>query len=313
MTRAEFCAFVRMHDNFVILTHRRPDGDTIGCASALCLGLRQLGKTAFVLKNEQFTPRFQPFLDGLACETLPVDVTVISTDIASEGLLSFDAVRMDLTPVCAVDHHGSNSLACPKLVEADKAACGEIVHAILQELGVTVTKRIAECLYVAVSTDTGCFKYNNTTAETFAATAELLKAGADNKGVNLAFFNKISAAKMKLEGLIYSGIRFFRDGDVAVAVVTKDMIAQCGAGEEDMDDIAGLAARAESAKISITVREKDKRLCRISVRTSDGINASRICEVFGGGGHAAAAGCTIEAEPERAVRMLMEVIDEVCK
>ena len=103
------------------------------------------------------------------------------------------------------------------------------------------------------------------------------------------------------------------DGDVAVAVVTKDMIAQCGAGEEDMDDIAGLAARAESAKISITVREKDKRLCRISVRTSDGVNASRICEVFGGGGHAAAAGCTIEAEPERAVRMLMEVIDEVCK
>ena len=128
MTRAEFCAFARAHDNFVILTHRRPDGDTIGSAGALCLGLRQLGKTAFVLTNEQFTPRFDPFLDGLVCEALPAGATVISADIASEGLLSFDAVRMGLTPVCAVDHHGSNSLACPKLVEADKAACGEIIH-----------------------------------------------------------------------------------------------------------------------------------------------------------------------------------------
>ncbi|MFR4068614.1 MAG: DHH family phosphoesterase [Oscillospiraceae bacterium] len=147
MTRAEFCAFVRGHDNFVILTHRRPDGDTIGCASALCLGLRQLGKSAAVLRNEQFTPRFAALLEGLVCEDAPADACVISTDIASEGLLSFDAVRLELTPVCAVDHHGSNSLACPKLVEADKAACGEIVHALLTELGVTVTKRIAECLH----------------------------------------------------------------------------------------------------------------------------------------------------------------------
>ncbi len=99
MTRAEFCAFARAHDNFVILTHRRPDGDTIGSASALCLGLRQLGKTAFVLTNEQFTPRFTPFLDGLVCGALPAGATIISADIASEGLLSFDAVRMGLIPV----------------------------------------------------------------------------------------------------------------------------------------------------------------------------------------------------------------------
>ena len=95
-----------------------------------------------MLQNEQFTPRFAALLEGVVCEDAPADACVISTDIASEGLLSFDAVRLGLTPVCAVDHHGSNSLACPKLVEADKAACGEIVHALLTELGVTVTKRI---------------------------------------------------------------------------------------------------------------------------------------------------------------------------
>ena len=199
MTRAEFCAFARAHDNFVILTHRRPDGDTIGSAGALCLGLRQLGKTAFVLTNEQFTPRFDPFLDGLVCEALPAGATVISADIASEGLLSFDAVRMGLTPVCAVDHHGSNSLACPKLVEADKAACGEIIHAILLELGVTVTKRIAECLYVAISTDTGCFKFSNTTSNTHRTAAALIEAGADVYPINKLFFDTKSFSRLRME------------------------------------------------------------------------------------------------------------------
>ena len=199
MTRAEFCAFLREHDNFVILTHRRPDGDTIGCASALCLGLRQLGKSAAVLQNEQFTPRFAALLEGVVCEDAPADACVISTDIASEGLLSFDAVRLGLTPVCAVDHHGSNSLACPKLVEADKAACGEIVHALLTELGVTVTKRIAECLYTAISTDTGCFKFSNTSANTHRTAAALIDAGADVYPINKVFFDTKSFARLRLE------------------------------------------------------------------------------------------------------------------
>ena len=208
MTRAEFCAFARAHDNFVILTHRRPDGDTIGSAGALCLGLRQLGKTAFVLTNEQFTPRFDPFLDGLVCEALPAGATVISADIASEGLLSFDAVRMGLTPVCAVDHHGSNSLACPKLVEADKAACGEIIHAILLELGVTVTKRIAECLYVAISTDTGCFKFSNTTSNTHRTAAALIEAGADVYPINKLFFDTKSFSRLRMEAKLTETMEF---------------------------------------------------------------------------------------------------------
>ena len=229
MTRAEFCAFARAHDNFVILTHRRPDGDTIGSAGALCLGLRQLGKTAFVLTNEQFTPRFDPFLDGLVCEALPAGATVISADIASEGLLSFDAVRMGLTPVCAVDHHGSNSLACPKLVEADKAACGEIIHAILLELGVTVTKRIAECLYVAISTDTGCFKFSNTTSNTHRTAAALIEAGADVYPINKLFFDTKSFSRLRMEAKLTETMEFYADGTVGVCVMPKRLLAEFSA------------------------------------------------------------------------------------
>ena len=293
MTRAEFCAFVRIHDNFVILTHCRPDGDTIGCASALCLGLRQLGKTAFVLKNEQFTPRFQPFLDGLVCETLPVDVTVISTDIASEGLLSFDAVRMDLTPVCAVDHHGSNSLACPKLVEADKAACGEIVHAILQELGVRVTKRIAECLYVAVSTDTGCFKFSNTSANTHRTAAALIEAGADVYSINKVFFDTKSFSRLRLEAKLTDSMEFYADRAVGVCVMPKSLLAEFSVTEDDLDSISGFARSIEGVKIGVMIREVEDGLGKISLRTEAPYDAAKICGLLGGGGHAAAAGASV--------------------
>ena len=308
MTRAEFCAFVRMHDNFVILTHRRPDGDTIGCASALCLGLRQLGKTAFVLKNEQFTPRFQPFLDGLVCETLPVDVTVISTDIASEGLLSFDAVRMDLTPVCAVDHHGSNSLACPKLVEADKAACGEIVYALLQELSVTVTKRIAECLYVAVSTDTGCFKFSNTSANTHRTAAALIEAGADVYPINKVFFDTKSFSRLRLEATLTDTMEFYADGAVGVCVMPKSLLAEFSVTEDDLDSISGFARSIEGVRIGVMIREVEDGLGKISLRTEAPYDAAQICGLLGGGGHAAAAGASVPGGVEGAKAAILQAL-----
>ena len=313
MTRAEFCAFARAHDNFVMLTHRRPDGDTIGSASALCLGLRQLGKTAFVLTNEQFTPRFDPFLDGLVCEALPAGATVISADIASEGLLSFDAVRMGLTPVCAVDHHGSNSLACPKLVEADKAACGEIVHALLTELGVTVTKRIAECLYTAISTDTGCFCYANTNSATFRAAARLCDAGADLPLLNKIFFRTKSPARLALEGMVCSSLRSYRDHAINIAVITLDMLRRAGVTEDDCSDLASLAGQVRGNRVAITVRELsvDPPRSKVSLRTDGGVDASQVCARFGGGGHKMASGCELDLPPDETADAVRRAVEEV--
>ena len=308
MTRAEFCAFARAHDNFVILTHRRPDGDTIGSAGALCLGLRQLGKTAFVLTNEQFTPRFDPFLDGLVCEALPAGATVISADIASEGLLSFDAVRMGLTPVCAVDHHGSNSLACPKLVEADKAACGEIIHAILLELGVTVTKRIAECLYVAISTDTGCFKFSNTTSNTHRTAAALIEAGADVYPINKLFFDTKSFSRLRMEAKLTETMEFYADGTVGVCVMPKRLLAEFSATEDDLDSISGFARSIEGVRIGVMIREVEDGLGKISLRTEAPYAAAQICGLLGGGGHAAAAGASVPGGVEGAKAAILQAL-----
>lgn len=308
MTRTEFCAFLRGHDNFVILTHRRPDGDTIGSAAALCRGLRQLGKTAFVLTNEQFTPRFGPFLDGLTCDALPAGATVISADIASEGLLSFDAVRLQLMPVCAVDHHGSNSLACPKLVEADKAACGEIVYAVLTELGVTVTKQIAECLYTAISTDTGCFKFSNTTANTHRTAAALIAAGADVYPINKLFFDTKSFARLRLEAKLTDTMEFYADGAVGVCTMPKSLLAAFTVTEDDLDSISGFARSIEGVRIGIMIREVEDGLGKISLRTEAPYDASAICQRLGGGGHAAAAGASVPGGIEGAKAAILQAL-----
>lgn len=310
MTRTEFCAFLRGHDNFVILTHRRPDGDTIGSAAALCRGLRQLGKTAFVLTNEQFTPRFGPFLDGLTCDALPAGATVISADIASEGLLSFDAVRLQLMPVCAVDHHGSNSLACPKLVEADKAACGEIVYAVLTELGVTVTKQIAECLYTAISTDTGCFKFSNTTANTHRTAAALIAAGADVYPINKLFFDTKSFARLRLEAKLTDTMEFYADGAVGVCTMPKSLLAAFTVTEDDLDSISGFARSIEGVRIGIMIREVEDGLGKISLRTEAPYDASAICQRLGGGGHAAAAGASVPGGIEGAKAAILQALQD---
>ena len=139
MTRLEMAQALRAHDNYIILTHRRPDGDTLGSAAGLCLGLRALGKNAWVLKNRQLTPKLAPFTEGLVTDTCPEHATVLSVDIASLGLLSFDAAELGLGDqiALAIDHHGSNDLNAPKLVEADRAACGEIILELLELLGVS--------------------------------------------------------------------------------------------------------------------------------------------------------------------------------
>ena len=308
MTRAEFCAFLRGHDRFAILTHRRPDGDTIGSAAALCLGLRQLGKTAFVLTNEQFTPRFAPLLEGLVCQTLPEAATVISVDIASEGLLSFDAVRMGLTPVCAADHHGSNSLACPKLVEADKAACGEIIYAVLSELGAAVTKRIAECLYTAISTDTGCFKFSNTSANTHRTAAALIDAGADIYPINKILFDTKSFSRLRLEARLTDTMEFYAGGAVGICTLPKGLLREFCVTEDDLDSISGFARSIEGVRIGVMIREVEDGLGKLSLRTEAPYDASRICALLGGGGHAAAAGASVPGGIAGAKKAILQAL-----
>ena len=203
LTVSEAAAFLLARDRFVILTHRRPDGDTIGCAAALCGGLRALGKQAAILENPQFTPKFRPYLEGLTCPAVQDGDCIVAVDIATECIFAYNATELPSRVELVIDHHGRNSAyAANGLVEPQTAACGEIVLRVLQAMGVPLTKRIAEALYVAISTDTGCFRYSNTTAETLRAAAVCKDAGADTFAINRVMFLTRRLARLKLDAYL---------------------------------------------------------------------------------------------------------------
>ena len=189
----------------------------------------------------------------------------------------------------------------------------EAVMEVILCMNTDLTPDEATLLYIGLTTDTGCFQYSNTSAASFRAAAELLRLGADNSDVNLRFFRRVSPARLKLEGLIYSGLGFYRDGKITVAEITRAMMAQSGASEDDMDDIASLAGRADGCVLSITIREQADGTCRLSLRSTSEVNSSDICAVFGGGGHALAAGCTISGSVEKARELILDVVNEVWK
>jgi phosphoesterase RecJ-like protein len=177
----------RERDGFLLLTHVRPDGDTIGSAAGLCAGLRALGKTAYLLPNPELTESTEPY--AVPCHA-PEDFlpeTVVTVDIAALSLLPENAKAYADRIDFAIDHHPSHEDFSPAFVRPEAAATGEMIYDILCHLG-PITPEMALPLYVAVSTDSGCFAYGNTTAYTHAVAAALIRTGIDIQPVNKTFF-----------------------------------------------------------------------------------------------------------------------------
>ena len=311
MNNNEFAKCLSGRDKFLILTHKNPDGDTVGSACALCSALRRKGKTAYLYPNRQINRKLMPYAEPLFAPDGYTPGCVLSVDIATEEL--FPLGFQGKAELC-VDHHPTNShFAKKELIKPERSACGEIVLDLIKTLCGKPNREEATLLYIALTTDTGCFQYANVNARSFSAAAELVGYGADNRKVSLDFFRKVSDARIKLEGLIYSSMEYYRDGALTVATVTNDMLKKAGATEDDCDDLAGLPGRAENSIVSVTIKETKDGKSKISVRSNPGVSSSDICAVFGGGGHDMAAGCTISSPPDKAKEMLLAVIDELWK
>ena len=296
--KAEQCAKLLLRqDRILLVTHNNPDGDTAASAAALCSALRRQGKTAFLYPNPQLGARLRAYAEQFFA---PADFTpayTVTVDVATEKMF-------------ARGFEGKVDLAKAACIDDRRAACGEIVLQIIKAMG-GVTKEEADMLYVALSTDCGCFQYANTDAHAFRSAAELLELGADNADINQVFFRQVSPARLKLEGMIYSGMRFYHDGKIAVNSITQQMLRETGVMEEELDDVAGLVGRARGHRVGITIRENPDGTSKISARCGPDFDVSALCAVFGGGGHKMAAGCNIHEKPERACELLLQVIEEL--
>lgn len=293
-TITEAANWLQAHDNYLIMTHRRPDGDAVGSAAALCLGLRELGKNAELFPNTQFTEKFRPLWDGLLGTGDPEGKTVIAVDMAAENMLPYNAPGMAGKIVFCMDHHGSNTGYAPyTFVDAEAAACGELVWLTLTELGVSLNKKMAEAIYVAVSTDTGCFRFTNVTAQTYQTAAACLQAGADTAYWNRLLFMTRSPARLKLESYLTQTAEFYANGKVCICQLPQQIVEEYGLTEDDLDDISGFPRDIEGVEIGAMIRDVADG-AKISLRTFAPHDASAMCAELGGGGHQAAAGATVQ-------------------
>jgi len=310
MTTIETAAWLKERDNFLIITHRRPDGDTVGCAGALAQGLSEAGKTAYVLYNPEITPRYSRFveeywtLDGYEPEHF------ITVDIASYELFPKNGSEYIGSVTMSIDHHPSNTLYAElTCLDGTAASCGEVIYEILMALSGSVSVICAECLYAAVSTDTGCFAFANTTANTLHVASLLIEAGAPSRKLNRQLFRTKTRNRIMIEGMILSGLEFYFNDEVAIATITREMMKTANADEDDIDDIASIPGIIEGVRAGITIREMASvNDCKVSVRTSPGVDAHAISARFGGGGHQMASGFTVDKPVPEVKGALLEVL-----
>ena len=312
LTKTQIADFLKENDNYVILTHRRPDGDTWGSAALLCRGLRKLGKNAHILRNPEITEKYAHLHEGLTTEQVKDSDILIAVDTASRGMLpeAFSQYADRIT--LRIDHHATaDSFTDYELVDPSAAACGEIVYGVLTLMGAGLDEAMADALYTAISTDTGCFRYANTTAETFEVAAHCAYCGADLFAINQALFETRSLGRLRLEGWLIEHMLFLQDGKIAICALPKAIEKELGLTEDDLENISGFPRSIEGVKIAATIREDGENRVKISVRAVPGYDAAAICAQFGGGGHKGAAGASMACSMDEAVEKIKEVMPKM--
>ncbi|MBP3329195.1 MAG: bifunctional oligoribonuclease/PAP phosphatase NrnA [Clostridia bacterium] len=299
------------HDNIIILVHANPDGDTLGCGYALLRALRKLGKKAEVLRPENVGRKYTYIYEDLGKEDFEPEY-VVSVDVADIKLLEEDARKKYGSKInLAIDHHPSNCVECENLLLEDTAAAAcEIIYKVIDALGVGFDKKIADCLYTGITTDTGCFRYSNTTSQTYMMAAKLVDLGADGPGINRIMFETKSKSYVLLEKLVMDTLEMHFDGRCAVVHLDYDMYEKSGSDESETDPLASKTRQIEGVCVGIFLREKQDGSFKISLRTVEPVNASEVCRKLGGGGHARAAGCQCDGPFENAREKILSVVQE---
>lgn len=294
-------------DRFLILTHIRPDGDTLGCAAALCAALGKLGKTAWVAENKGVTATY---LGDIQDYFAPADYCpehIIAVDIATEGLFPPEFAPFKGKVELCIDHHPSNEgygdFLC---LDASAAACGEIIYRICAEQLNVMDEEIAKALYLAISTDCGCFVYDNTTAETHRIASHLLTYGDFYKEINKRCFQTRSRKRLELESRLLQSAAYFEDGRIVIGAITCEDMNAVRAAESDAEELSSLLRQVEGVKAAATLRELRDGSWKLSLRTDPAyVNATDTCALLGGGGHAAASGARQSGLTEREMRDLV--------
>ena len=305
-------------DKILVITHKNPDGDAIGSSFALFLALKKMGKNVIMDIGAKIPEVYKEICGAYDRQYNFKPQFVVSVDLADTNLLlehlSFFKDKIDLS----IDHHVSNTNYSKYLLLDSKVASNtELLYDVIVKLlgSRSIDSRISSCLYLGIATDSGCFKYSSVTAKTHMVAADLITKGADYYHINKKMFDTKSKAKIQIEQILLSNIEYYFDDRCALIFVSKELKDQFEISDDELEGLSSLPTQIEGVDIGVTIKEnKDKKFeHKISIRTNEFYDASKICEKFGGGGHKRAGGCTIVGSNEEVKNKLINVISEFLK
>ena len=300
----------------LFLCHSHPDGDTLGSAYALALALQTLGKPVCVLCGDPSPAMFDFMAEGLTEpgeDSMPdAGALVVSVDVADETLLGSVLEGKYRGKIgLNIDHHSSNLMfAAENLVDPEAAACSEIAGDLVDAMGVPMTAQMAACIYAGISTDTGCFRYTNTTARSHLWAARCMELDVETEPLDRAFFETESKTYLALERMAFDSLRYYFDGRAAVMAVTREMFRQSGSNEEEYIKIVARVRNIEGVLVGAVIREKEHGGYKISMRSHAPVDVSALCGRMGGGGHPRAAGASSKLPLEETIKLVVGYMEE---
>jgi phosphoesterase RecJ-like protein len=301
--------FFDEHDNYQILTHKSPDGDTLGSAFALCGVLRGMGKKANVVNSENLPVRYNFLYEDYYVQDFEIE-TVVAVDIADEKLFGSRLAKYEGKVDLCIDHHISNTkYAKETVLDPDASAAALVLYEFFRSASIALTALQAKCLYTGIATDTGCFKFENTTPKAHMAAADLMRYDFNFSHVNRKMFDIKSKERLKVEEMMISEMEYYFEDRCSIICLTTQMMNESGVEPAEFDGLASIPLTVEGVIIGITIKQRHENVYKLSVRTTDEMDASAFCKGFGGGGHIRAAGCEIEGTLEEVKSRVLGAVE----
>lgn len=300
--------FLSTHEDFYILCHQSPDGDTLGSGFALMQFLRNRGKRANVLCADPFPQRYA-FLSKAYEPQVFACKTIIAVDVADAALLGKGLEEYkDKVELC-IDHHISNTGFAQNILLNPKAsATCEVLFELFSQSDCLMDLYMATCLYTGLATDTGCFKFENTSPAAHRAAAELMECGVPYAIINRMMFDVKSKNRIKIEQELTASMEYFCGDKITFLAVSKELMDKFQIPENEFEGLASLPMQLDGVEVGLSLKQRDADTWKVSMRSAGEANVSQICAQFGGGGHIRAAGCLMKGELADIKKTLVEAV-----
>lgn len=313
----EVVKLIKSHKSFLITTHVNPDGDGLGAESSLFLALRKLGKKVQVVNHDHLPKRFgylafSPYYQ--ASDRIPPHEVCFVLDAGDFTRIREGVKREEFGTLVNIDHHYSNDhFGDYNLVLPEAAATGDVVYRLIKALKVKMDKGIAEGIYTSIVTDTGRFRYSNTTPHIFRLAAELEEAGADISHISEHIFGDISREAMELNRLALATIQVSGDGTIGSMSLTRGDFLKSGASDDDTENLINVVRNLDTVKIAIFLKERPDGQIKLSLRSKNGVNVAEVARLFHGGGHAYASGAVLQGPLDKALQAVLKACQAALK